>query len=154
KLAEIFEETTAICGNEKKVSNWLMGEGLRLLKEKEMEEEEMKVSPKNLAKLIQMVENKFISAEIGKEIFERIFMEDIEPEAYVQEKNLKIVNNPEELEEVIAQILAANPQSLLDYQGGKTKAMGFIVGQTMKAMKGKADPKMVNEMVKKACEIH
>ncbi|MEG1459498.1 MAG: Asp-tRNA(Asn)/Glu-tRNA(Gln) amidotransferase subunit GatB [Acetivibrio sp.] len=154
KLAEIFEETTAICGNEKKVSNWLMGEGLRLLKEKEMEEEEMKVSPKNLAKLIQMVENKFISAEIGKEIFERIFMEDIEPEAYVQEKNLKIVNNPGELEEVIAQILTANPQSLLDYQGGKTKAMGFIVGQTMKAMKGKADPKIVNEMVKKACEMH
>ena len=148
KLADLFEATTAICNQPKKVSNWLMGETMRILKEKEMEPEDITFSPENLAKLIGLVEAGTINGSVAKEIFEKIFDEDINPEQYVEEHGLKQVNDEGALRATIEEVIAANPQSVEDYRNGKEKAIGFLVGQTMKAMKGKANPGMVNQILK------
>ena len=148
KLADIFEETTAICHNPKKVSNWLMVETMRLLKEKEMEPEDITFTPENLAALIRLTDENAINSTVAKEVFEKMFSEDIDVNQYVEENGLKTVNDEGALRSVVEQVIADNPQSVADYQAGKTKAIGFLVGQTMKAMKGKADPGMVNKLLK------
>ncbi len=148
RMADIFEETTALCGRPKKVSNWLMGETLRLLKEENMEPDELGFSPAYLAKLIELVEEGTINQTVAKEVFERIFYDNADPEKYVEEHGLKTVNDEGELKRVVEEVIAANPQSVADYKGGKDKALGFLVGQTMKAMKGKANPGAVNKLLK------
>ena len=85
---------------------------------------------------------------MAKTVFEEIFAHNVDPDAYVEEKGLKVVNDEGTLRKTIEEIVAANPQSVEDYHNGKEKAMGFLVGQTMRAMKGKADPAMVNKIVK------
>lgn len=147
-MADIFEETTAICKKPKKVSNWLMVETMRLLKEKAMEPEDIRFSPKNLAALIELTDGGTINSTVAKEVFEEIFEKDIDPEKYVEEKGLKTVNDEGALRSTIEQIIADNPQSVEDYHNGKEKAIGFLVGQTMKAMKGKANPALVNQILK------
>jgi len=146
-LADIFENTTAICNNAKKVSNWLMVETMRLVKEHNMEMEDIKFSPINLAKLIGLVDSKAINNSVAKEVFEKVFAEDIDPEKYVEEHGLKTVNDEGALRSTIETIVANNPKSVEDYKAGKTKAIGFLVGQTMKEMKGKADPGMINQIL-------
>lgn len=148
KMADIFEATTAICHKPKKVSNWLMVETLRLLKEHNLEPEDITFSPMNFAKLIQLAEDGTINNTVAKEVFEKIFKEDIDPEKYVEDNGLKSVSDEGALKSVIEEIVAANPQSVADYKGGKEKAMGFLVGQTMRTMKGKADPGAVNKILK------
>ena len=138
----------AICGQPKKVSNWLMGETLRLLKEKGMEAEDICFSPQNLAKLIGLVDSKAVNSTVAKEVFEVLFDKDIDPETYVEEKGLKTVNDEGALRRAVEEVIAVNPQSVEDYRNGKEKAIGFLVGQTMKVMKGKADPSMVNQILK------
>lgn len=147
-LADLFEETVAICGQPKKVSNWLMGETLRLLKEKNIDAQDICFSPQKLAKLITLVDSKAINSTVAKEVFEVMFDKNIDPEKYVEEKGLKTVNDERELQKTIEDVIVANPKSVEDYRNGKEKAIGFLVGQTMKAMKGKADPNMVNKMLK------
>ena len=147
-LADLFEETTAICKKPKKVSNWLMVETMRLMKEHDMEPEELSFSPENLAKLIELVDAGTINGTVAKEVFEIIFTDDIDPDRYVEEKGLKAVNDEGALRSTIEEIIAANPKSVEDYHSGKEKALGFLVGQTMKAMKGKANPGMVNKILK------
>ena len=146
-MADIFEETISLGANPKKVSNWLMVETMRLLKEHEMEPEDIKFSATNLAKLIQLTDEKAINSTVAKEVFEQIFNEDIDPVAYVEEKGLKTVNDEGALRSTIEQVIANNPQSVEDYKSGKKKAIGFLVGQTMKEMKGKADPSMINQIL-------
>ena len=148
RMADLFEETVEICNQPKKVSNWLMVETMRLLKEQDMDPEDIRFSPGHLAALIQMTEKKEINSSVAKEVFEVMFNEDIDPVAYVEEKGLKTVNDEGALRKTIEEIVAANPQSVEDYHNGKEKAIGFLVGQTMKAMKGKADPAMVNQILK------
>lgn len=148
RMADLFEATVAICGQPKKVSNWLMGETLRLMKEKEVDAEDLSFSPENLAKLIGLVDSKAINSSVAKEVFEVMFEEDIDPEKYVEEKGLKTVNDEGALRRTIEEVIANNPQSVDDYHNGKEKAIGFLVGQTMKAMKGKADPGMVNQILR------
>ncbi len=147
-LADLFEGTVAICGQPKKVSNWLMGETLRLLKEKGMDPEEICFSPENLAKLIGLVDSKAVNSTVAKEVFEVMFAEDMDPEKYVEEKGLKTVNDEGALRKAVEEVICANPQSVADYRGGKEKAIGFLVGQTMKAMRGKADPGTVNKVLR------
>lgn len=148
RMADLFEETVAICNQPKKVSNWLMVETMRLLKEQNMDAEDIRYSPAHLAALIEMTEKKEINSSVAKEVFEVMFNEDIDPVAYVEEKGLKTVNDEGALRKTIEEIVTANPQSVEDYHNGKEKAIGFLVGQTMKAMKGKADPAMVNQILK------
>ncbi|MFR7992384.1 MAG: Asp-tRNA(Asn)/Glu-tRNA(Gln) amidotransferase subunit GatB [Lachnospiraceae bacterium] len=148
KLADLFEETVAICNRPKKVSNWLMVETMRLLKEHNMDPDELSFQPSNLAKLIMLVENQTINGTVAKEVFEQIFKEDVDPERYVEEKGLKVNSNADELYEIVRRVIEENPQSVEDYHNGKQKAIGFLVGQTMKATQGKANPGMVNQILK------
>ncbi len=147
-MADLFEATVALGGQPKKVSNWLMVETLRLLKENGLDAEDIRFSPENLSKLIRMTDAKEINSSVAKEVFEAMFKENVDPEAYVEEKGLKTVNDEGALRKTVEQVIAENPQSVEDYRNGKEKAIGFLVGQTMKAMKGKADPGMVNKLLK------
>ena len=148
KLADLFEAASAICKKPKKVSNWLMGETMRLLKEREMEADELSFSPEHLAELIRLTGEGVINGSVAKEVFLKIFLEDVDPVKYVEDHGLKTVNAEGALQETVEKVLADNPQSVADYRSGKEKALGFLVGQTMKAMKGKADPQAVNRMLK------
>ena len=125
-----------------------MVETMRLIKEKDIEPEDLSFSPENLAKLILLVEAGTINGGVAKEVFEQIFTNNIDPEKYVKEKGLNQVNDEGELRATIEQIISENPQSIEDYNNGKVQAIGFLVGQTMKAMKGKANPGMVNQILK------
>lgn len=148
RMADLFEETTAICGQPKKVSNWLMVETMRLLKEKGMEPEDIRFSPKHLAGLISLVDARAINSSVAKEVFEVMFENDTDPEQYVEEKGLKTVQDEGALRSTVEAVIAANPQSVEDYRSGKEKAIGFLVGQTMKAMQGKADPGRINSLLR------
>ncbi len=152
KMADLFEETVALGAPPKKVSNWLMVETMRLLKESEQEPDDLSFSAAHLAALIAMTDAREINSTVAKEVFEQIFREDADPVEYVEKHGLKTVRDEGSLRSTIEAIIAANPQSVADYKSGKKKAMGFIVGQTMKAMKGKADPAAVNQMVREAME--
>jgi aspartyl-tRNA(Asn)/glutamyl-tRNA(Gln) amidotransferase subunit B len=147
-MADIFEATAKICGKPKKVSNWLMVEAMRLLKEHEMDPEDLSFSPVHLADLIELTDDGTINGSVAKEVFEEIFLHDVDPKAYVEEHGLKSVNDEGALRETIAQIVKDNPQSVEDYHNGKEKALGFLVGQTMKATAGKANPGIVNKILK------
>ena len=148
KLADIFEETTALCNKPKKVSNWLITETMRILKEKNMDPEDIAFSPKSLARIIELADEGAINSNVAKEIFEKIFDEDIDPDKYIEENGLKQVNDEGALKATVEKVIADNPQSVADYRAGKEKAIGFLVGQTMKAMQGKANPGMVNKLLK------
>ncbi len=148
KMADIFEKTIALGAAPKKVSNWLMVETMRLMKEHSVDADDLAFSAENLATLIVLVEKKTINGTVAKEVFEKIFTDDIDPESYVEENGLKTVNDSGALTKTIEEIVAANPKSVEDYKSGKEKAIGFLVGQTMKAMKGKADPGEVNRILK------
>ena len=147
-LADLFEATVELGAQPKKVSNWLMGETLRLLKEKELDPEEIRFSPEHLAALIALSESRAINSNAAKQVFEAMFEEDVDPEAYVKEKGLGMVSDENALRVTVEQVIAANPQSVEDYLGGKERALGFLVGQTMKAMKGKADPAAAGRLLK------
>ena len=147
-MADLFEATVSLGAQPKKVSNWLMGETLRLLKEKEMDPEDIRFSPEHLAGLIALTEEKAVNSTVAKEVFGVMFEEDIDPRRYVEEKGLTTVSDEGALRRTVEEVIAANPQSVQDYRNGKEKAIGFLVGQTMKAMKGKADPGSVNRLLK------
>ena len=147
-MADIFEETTAICGKPKKVSNWLMVETMRLLNENGQEPADIKFSPENLAKLIELADAGTINSSVAKEVFERVFAEDVDPEKYVEDHGLKTVNDEGALRTLAEEVIAKNPKAVEDFKGGKEKALGALVGQIMKAMKGKANPGMVNELLR------
>lgn len=151
-LADIFEETVKLCQKPKEVSNWLMTDAMRLMKEHGQEPEDLSFSPENLAKLIRLVENNVINRTVARGVFESVFADNVDPEQYVEEKGLRVVSDEGALRRVVEEILEKNPQSVADYKAGKQKAMGFVVGQTMRAMKGKADPTVVNELVKELLE--
>lgn len=148
KLADFFEAAAAISQKPKKVSNWLMGETMRLLREQNLEADEIRFSPEHLAELIDLADAGVINSSVAKEVFEEMFQNDVDPKRYVEEKGLKIVNDEGALRGVIEKVVQDNPKSVKDYRGGKEKAIGFLVGQTMKAMKGKANPESVRQLLK------
>ena len=148
RMADIFEEAIALGAAPKKVSNWLMVETMRLMKENSVDADDLSFSAAHLAKLIDMVEQKMINGSVAKEVFEKIFSDDIDPLAYVNEHGLATVNDEGALRQVVTKVLADNPKAVEDFRGGKEKAIGALVGQTMKAMKGKADPAAVNAMIR------
>ena len=125
-----------------------MVEVLRLMKEKGIEAEKLRFTPQHLADLLTMVDKKEVSPQNAKKVFEKVFDEDVDPVAYVEEHGLKSDNDEDALRATIEQIVKDNPQSVEDYHNGKEKAIGFLVGQTMKATKGKANPGIVNKILK------
>ena len=151
-LSAIFEETAVLLGNAKKAANWFMVEVLRLMKDKNMEPEDIKFSPRHLADLLEMVEKKEVSAQNAKKVFEKVFDEDIDPVVYIEENGLKIVEDTGLLSDTVSRILNDNPGPLAELLGGKDKVMGFFVGQIMKELKGKANPASVREALAKEIE--
>ena len=126
-----------------------MGEVLRVLKEKQMEVQKIPFPAEYLAELITLIDKGTISGTIGKIVFEEMFIHGKKPEIIVEEKGLKVINDQEEILNIVSEVLNKNVKSVEDYKNGKSKAFGFLVGQVMKETKGKADPKIVNEMLKK-----
>ena len=147
KMADMFEKTTTLCQKPKKVANWLIGEASRLLKEKGEDAESLWFSPMHLAQLIDLVDAGTINNNTAKEVFTAVFEQDVDPSAYVDAHGLGMVNDDSALEQAVSDVLAANPKTVEEYKSGKTKVLGFLVGQVMKAMKGKANPGKVNEMM-------
>ena len=147
-LGEMFEKTAAICQMPKKAANWYIGETLRLVKEEGMETEDISFSPEHLAELILMTDRGELNNKTAKDVFRMIFTEDVDPVVYAEEKGLKTVLDTGLLEETVAKVLEENPDTVKQYLEGKTKVTGFLVGQIMKQMKGKADPKQVNQLLR------
>jgi len=125
-----------------------MVEGMRMCKETETDAQDIKLSPEHLAAIVELVDNGTITRTNAKIVFEEVFKSDVDPLLYVDEKGLRTINDDGALTKTIQEIISANPQSVVDFKSGKEKAMGFIVGQTMRAMKGKADPTSVNRIVR------
>ena len=133
----------------KTVANWMMGEYLRLLNAEGLEVSESKVTPEKLAALLKLQADGKISGKMAKVVFEELFNTGKEPETIVKEKGMVQISDTGALEEIVMKVLAANPQSVADYQAGKEKAIGFLVGQVMKETKGQANPGIVNQLLKK-----
>ena len=152
-LADLFEQTVSlleekkIAGGPKKAANWFIGETLRLLKDRGMETEEIRFTPGHLAGLIAVCEKGEVNNRTAKKVFEIMFDKDIDPVSYIEENGLKSVTDTGALERVVDKVLAGNPKTVEEYQTGKTKVLGFLVGQVMKEMKGKADPQTVNRLL-------
>lgn len=148
-LAGLFEETAKACKSPKKAANWFLGEVLRLQKEDGLDPEQVCFLPEYLAALIQSLDDGKISAQNAKLVFEKVFRENIEPLAYIEEHGLKIVEDSGALEAAVREALAANPGPFSELKGGKEKVYGFFVGQVMQRMKGKANPAGVRQMLEK-----
>jgi len=147
-VADYFEEVVTGDVQPKKASNWIMTELLRELKGEDITS--CKVTPKQLASLLFMVEKNTISGKIAKIVFFDMMESGKDAEAIVKEKNLVQVSDEGELMAIVAEIIAANPTQADDFRNGKTKIMGFFVGQLMQKTKGKANPKMANDLFVKA----
>ncbi|WP_448902128.1 Asp-tRNA(Asn)/Glu-tRNA(Gln) amidotransferase subunit GatB [Eubacterium sp.] len=147
-LTVLLEAAVANGSKPKEASNWLMVETMRLVKEKGIEPDEVRFSAENFSKFLKLIDDNVINKTVAKEVFEAMFNDDIDPEKYVDEHELKMDNNTDELKGILEEIIANNPKSVEDFHNGKEKAIGALVGQAMKATKGKADPKMINQMLR------
>jgi aspartyl-tRNA(Asn)/glutamyl-tRNA(Gln) amidotransferase subunit B len=125
-----------------------MVEGMRILKDNNMEARELLITPERLSKLIEMIDRGVINRTKAKDVFERMCLEDVEPEDYVKSRGLEMISDEDTLRMVAMKVLEDNPRVVSDYKNGKTKALGNLVGLTMKAMNGKADPVLVNAILK------
>ena len=151
-VAKYFEEVVAKMGKNKDMKlavNWITGELFAVLNEKNLEISQSPISAKNLAKLINLIKNGTISGKIAKSIFEHMMDGDLDPQMIVEEKGLKQESDPKALETLIDKIINENREKAIEYKQGKEKLFGFFVGQVMKNSGGKANPQMVNEILKK-----
>ena len=152
EVAKYFEEVVAKMGKNKDMKlavNWITGELFAVLNEKNLEISQSPISAKNLAKLINLIKNGTISGKIAKSIFEHMMDGDLDPQMIVEEKGLKQESDPKALETLIDKIINENREKAIEYKQGKEKLFGFFVGQVMKNSGGKANPQMVNEILKK-----
>ena len=151
-VAKYFEEVVAKMGKNKDMKlavNWITGELFAVLNEKNLEISQSPISAKNLAKLINLIKNGTISGKIAKSIFEHMMDGDLDPQMIVEEKGLKQESDPKALETLIDKIINENREKAIEYKQGKEKLFGFFVGQVMKNSGGKANPQIVNEILKK-----
>ena len=146
-MSNIFEKASSICKNEKAVANWLLSDVSRILNEEELEPENIPFTAESLAELITLIEKGTISSAIAKKVLEEMF-EDGEkmPSKIIEEKGWIQISDEGAIKEVVLKILSENTQSVQDFKAGKDRALGFLVGQAMKATKGKANPQMLNKM--------
>jgi len=151
-LARIFDGTMEHCDKAKDVSNWIMGELLAIAKDLDVSDEDINVDVVKFASIIKMVDSGKINRSVGKKVLVKVFEQDIDPEAYVDENSLGMVSDTGLLETAIKEVLAENEKSVAEYNAGSQKVFGFLVGQVMKKTAGKADPKTVNEILRKALD--
>ena len=144
-LVDFFEETVALGAPAKEAANWMLGDMMRRLKEEELEVRDMKLTPVNLASLIHLVSQGTINRNTASKVFRAIFPDNADAAAYVKEHGLEQVRDEGLVQDAVARVLEANQAAAADYRGGNQKVLGFLVGQVMKELKGKADPKAVNQ---------
>ena len=147
ELAEYYEQVVKDSDDARLAANWVLTEILRVLKEKNIFIEEFSVEPENIGKLIKLIKADTISSKIAKDVFEILLSENKDPEIIVKEKGLVQITDNSEIEKIVEQVLAENPQSVEDYKAGKSNALKYLVGQSMRLSKGKANPQMINEMI-------
>ena len=147
ELAEYYEEVVKVSDDARLAANWVLTEILRVLKEKNISIEKFSVEPENIGKLIKLIKANTISSKIAKDVFEILLSENKDPEIIVKEKGLVQITDNSKIEKIVEQVLAENPQSVEDYKAGKSNALKYLVGQSMRLSKGKANPQMINEMI-------
>ncbi len=152
ELADYFEACVKEYSDAKAVSNWIMGDFLRLLKEENLEIAEVKMTPAHLSGMLKLMDEGVISSKIAKTVFEEMFKTGKAPEQIVEEKGLKQISDAGQLEEIVLKVIEANPSVVEDIKSGKDKAIGFLVGQVMKETRGKANPGMVNQIIREKIE--
>ncbi len=151
-LADYFEAAVKLCDEPKSVANWMMGDLLRLLKDDGVDLKDLSrtaVSPAMLARMIELVGDGTISGKIAKTVIEEMYRSGQSPEIIIEEKGLVQISDAGELETIVEEIIEANPGPTEQYRSGKTGTLGWFVGQVMKATKGRANPKSVNELLRK-----
>jgi aspartyl-tRNA(Asn)/glutamyl-tRNA(Gln) amidotransferase subunit B len=147
-LATYFERAVALFNQPKVVSNWVMGDLMRELNRHHITPDQAPLTPEHLAGMLHLVHDGTISGKIAKTVFDEMYQSGKQAQEVVEEKGLVQMNDSGELESLIQQVLQSNPSQVAEYRGGKQKVFGFFVGQTMKATQGKANPKMVNELLR------
>lgn len=149
KVADYFDEGTKATKNLKALSNWLIGDVAGYLNAEgiEIDNPEFKITPDHLGELVNLIDKGVLSSKLAKQVFAEMLKENEAPEALVKKLGLEQVSDAGELGKLVDEVIAANPQSIADFKAGKKKALGFLVGQIMKATHGKANPGMVNKML-------
>ncbi len=147
-LVRFFEKTLEKCNSPKDVANWIMGEVMKLLNDSATLAENNPLKPEDLATVINMVKSNKINRGTGKKVLEKVFTDGVDPEKYVEENNLAQVTDVSALRPIIEQVIADNEKSVSEYKAGKTQAMGYIMGQAMRALKGKAPAQEVQKILK------
>lgn len=147
-LVKIFEEANAVCNNPKEVSNWIMVEVLRLASETNTDPEDISFDPKNLGVLINLVKNGVVNRNTAKEeVLAKMFSDNVEPEQYIKDNNLQMVSDDSLVRDIVTSVIAANPNSIEQYKEGNEKVVKFLMGQSMKQLKGKANPAVVTKVL-------
>lgn len=144
--SDMFEKAGKLCNNYKAVCNWITSDISRILNEKEEEMDNIPFTAEELAELVELIDNGTISSKIGKKVLEELFENPKSPKKIIEEKGWIQISDENTIKKVVKEVLDNNPQSIADFKAGKDKALGFLVGQAMKETKGKANPKMLNEM--------
>lgn len=147
-LSDLFEDTIKLGAKAKSVTNWLLGDFLRLVKE-DLDDAEVKITSKSLYELITLIEEGKISNTVGREVFEEMFNTGASAGDVVKSKGLSQISDSSEIEKIISDVLDSNPQSIADFAAGKAQAAGFLMGQIMKASKGSANPAVAKELLEK-----
>ena len=152
-VADYFEAAVKAHSNPKAISNWVMGDLFRVIKEKRLDDKlriaAWPVAPERLAEMVRMIDEGKISGKMAKGLFEEMLETGAAPDTIVRAKGLEQVSDTGSIEKAIEQVLAAHPKQASDYRGGNEKVFGFLIGQIMKATQGKANPQIVNEILKK-----
>jgi len=148
-LCKIFDQVLSYAGKPKEVVNWIMGDLLSITKSAGVGDDDIVIDCEKFAKIITLVDDKTINRTVGKKLLAAVYEEDIDPQSYVQENSLAMVSDTGLLEAAINEVMAENEKTVGEYRAGSEKVFGFLVGQVMKKTAGKADPKTVNELLKK-----
>jgi len=152
ELADFFEEALALYPEAKKLSNWIMTELIRELKGTDQDITQCPITPTALAKLLNMIEDNTISGKIAKKVFQEMMKSGKAPETVVKEQNLVQMSDEGDLLKIVQEIIAASPDQVEQFKAGKTKVLGFFVGQLMQKTKGRANPQLANELFSKELE--
>lgn len=149
-LSDIFEKTVALTNEPKEVCNWLMGRALYLAKDQNIEINQILIVPSVFADFIRIVLEGKINKDMGKRVFEKVFEgdADFDVHKYIADNGLIMIDNDDVVLEVVHRIVEANPQAVEEYRSGKTKVYAFLVGQCMRELKGKANPEVINKVLK------
>ena len=147
-ISDFFEAVVALGAEAKQAANWIMGEVMRALSERDMDPARMALSPATLARLIALVREGVLNRNTAVKVFEALFDSDGDVDEYVKCHGLEQIRDEGLVERTVEQVFAQNPKSVADYHAGKEKALGFLVGQVMRELKGKADPQTVNAAVR------